>query len=305
MAMKKVLDLFKKMITKIPLSNKNISYLLIAQLGLAVTALIFVLFSHSALTLDVDTDTGESVYVCGYEEHTHGDGCYGREFICVLEGKPDGADTPVTEGETTDLTESVTEEAEITTEQESTTEAETAPEDEQSIVTVATPTDLTESTTEPETTAGESVHIHTGDCYAHTLMCGLEEHTHEEDCRAQGIASAMMMGIDALNAETTTENSTFGMVSAPVQDGNTNCFTFATVQFELKSTDHKIKISSNAQYAEYLEIHPDTVAVLIARGIAVSGNNLKDGIILGQTTTTGLLTTINNFNLRFIPKTTP
>lgn len=128
--------------------------------------------------------TTDNEYSCGMEEHVHTDDCYTEELVCGYEeGQPEEPDSAFSV------------DSEPTTE-----EPEAEPEE-----------------TEPEETEPE-VHHHTADCYETVLVehkeliCGQEEHTHDETCPVDPDTGDFLCGYeehthtdDCFTTETETE----------------------------------------------------------------------------------------------------
>lgn len=128
--------------------------------------------------------TTDNEYSCGMEEHVHTDECYTEELVCGYEeGQPEEPDSAFSV------------DSEPTTE-----EPEAEPEE-----------------TEPEETEPE-VHHHTADCYETVLVehkeliCGQEEHTHDETCPVDPDTGDFLCGFeehthtdDCFTTETETE----------------------------------------------------------------------------------------------------
>lgn len=128
--------------------------------------------------------TTDNEYSCGMEEHVHTDDCYTEELVCGYEeGQPEEPDSAFSV------------DSEPTTE-----EPEAEPEE-----------------TEPEETEPE-VHHHTADCYETVLVehkeliCGQEEHTHDETCPVDPDTGDFLCGFeehthtdDCYTTETETE----------------------------------------------------------------------------------------------------
>ena len=128
--------------------------------------------------------TTDNEYCCGMEEHVHTDDCYTEELVCGYEeGQPEEPDSAFSV------------DSEPTTE-----EPEAEPEE-----------------TEPEETEPE-VHHHTADCYETVLVehkeliCGQEEHTHDETCPVDPDTGDFLCGYeehthtdDCYTTETETE----------------------------------------------------------------------------------------------------
>lgn len=128
--------------------------------------------------------TTDNEYSCGMEEHVHTDDCYTEELVCGYE-----------EGEPEDPDSAFSVDSEPTTE-----EPEAEPEE-----------------PEPEETEPE-VHHHTADCYETVLVehkeliCGQEEHTHDETCPVDPDTGDFLCGFeehthtdDCFTTETETE----------------------------------------------------------------------------------------------------
>lgn len=128
--------------------------------------------------------TTDNEYSCGMEEHVHTDDCYTEELVCGYE-----------EGEPEDPDSAFSVDSEPTTE-----EPEAEPEE-----------------TEPEEIEPE-VHHHTADCYETVLVehkeliCGQEEHTHDETCPVDPDTGDFLCGFeehthtdDCFTTETETE----------------------------------------------------------------------------------------------------
>lgn len=128
--------------------------------------------------------TTDNEYSCGMEEHVHTDDCYTEELVCGYEeGQPEDPDSAFSV------------DSEPTTE-----EPEAEPEE-----------------TEPEEIEPE-VHHHTADCYETVLVehkeliCGQEEHTHDETCPVDPDTGDFLCGFeehthtdDCFTTETETE----------------------------------------------------------------------------------------------------
>lgn len=128
--------------------------------------------------------TTDNEYSCGMEEHVHTDECYTEELVCGYEeGQPEDPDSAFSV------------DSEPTTE-----EPEAEPED-----------------PEPEEIEPE-VHHHTADCYETVLVehkeliCGQEEHTHDETCPVDPDTGDFLCGFeehthtdDCFTTETETE----------------------------------------------------------------------------------------------------
>ena len=128
--------------------------------------------------------TTDNEYSCGMEEHVHTDDCYTEELVCGYEeGQPEDPDSAFSV------------DSEPTTE-----EPEAEPEE-----------------PEPEETEPE-VHHHTADCYETVLVehkeliCGQEEHTHDETCPVDPDTGDFLCGFeehthtdDCFTTETETE----------------------------------------------------------------------------------------------------
>lgn len=128
--------------------------------------------------------TTDNEYSCGMEEHVHTDDCYTEELVCGYEeGQPEDPDSAF----------SVDSEPTIE-------EPEAEPEE-----------------PEPEETEPE-VHHHTADCYETVLVehkeliCGQEEHTHDETCPVDPDTGDFLCGFeehthtdDCFTTETETE----------------------------------------------------------------------------------------------------
>lgn len=128
--------------------------------------------------------TTDNEYSCGMEEHVHTDDCYTEELVCGYEeGQPEDPDSAFSV------------DSEPTTE-----EPEAEPEE-----------------TEPEEIEPE-VHHHTADCYETVLVehkeliCGQEEHTHDETCPVDPDTGDFLCGYeehthtdDCYTTETETE----------------------------------------------------------------------------------------------------
>ena len=77
--------------------NKIIMRTLLVTLGLAAVVTVFVLFTHSAFTMEAN-EYEDGQLICGLEEHTHGPECYEKVLICGYEeGEPEDADEPPVE----------------------------------------------------------------------------------------------------------------------------------------------------------------------------------------------------------------
>lgn len=128
--------------------------------------------------------TTDNEYSCGMEEHVHTDDCYTEELVCGYEeGQPEDPDSAFSV------------DSEPTTE-----EPEAEPEE-----------------TEPEEIEPE-VHHHTADCYETVLVehkeliCGQEEHTHDDTCPVDPDTGDFLCGFeehthtdDCFTTETETE----------------------------------------------------------------------------------------------------
>lgn len=132
--------------------------------------------------------TTDNEYSCGMEEHVHTDECYTEELVCGYE-----------EGEPEDPDSAFSVDSEPTTE-----EPEAEPE--------AEPEEPEPEEIEPE------VHHHTADCYETVLVehkeliCGQEEHTHDETCPVDPDTGDFLCGFeehthtdDCFTTETETE----------------------------------------------------------------------------------------------------
>lgn len=132
--------------------------------------------------------TTDNEYSCGMEEHVHTDDCYTEELVCGYEeGQPEDPDSAFSV------------DSEPTTE-----EPEAEPE--------AEPEEPEPEEIEPE------VHHHTADCYETVLVehkeliCGQEEHTHDETCPVDPDTGDFLCGFeehthtdDCFTTETETE----------------------------------------------------------------------------------------------------
>lgn len=133
--------------------------------------------------------TTDNEYSCGMEEHVHTDDCYTEELVCGYEeGQPEDPDSAFSV------------DSEPTTEEPEAEPEETEPEE-----------------IEPEEIEPE-VHHHTADCYETVLVehkeliCGQEEHTHDETCPVDPDTGDFLCGFeehthtdDCFTTETETE----------------------------------------------------------------------------------------------------
>ncbi len=129
-----------------------------------------------AITIENDT-------YCGLDEHSHNENCYIIEanLICGYEYFPNNEIETLTSYPEEVSTENSL--AEGTTEESTTAEKSIAEESSLSGSLIV------DSTTEPTETS-EIVHTHTSECYENqkSIICTLEEHSHEDICFIEGIS---------------------------------------------------------------------------------------------------------------------
>ncbi len=176
-------------------------------------ALAVVVVFWTTYMLILPAITMENDAYCRLDEHIHEDSCYVIEstLICGYESfsgeELTSNEEEITEETTTEESTAKEEFTEETSADETTTEeefvsVEAIAEEETSTQEIlveqsATEETITEETTVEETSAEETtseqtvVHIHTSDCYVEnkTLICTVEEHTHEDSCFVEELVS--------------------------------------------------------------------------------------------------------------------